>query len=169
MSPTLIQIRTELLRLGWGESHERVRAFLTRCGVTCLEALPQQRQETLLKKLKELDAPDDMIELTTKLSVLCDYKGLSLDGFWMKLWLNQNAVESRHYLTPQELTRLIEDLDGCKSEGYTIPIKRELAEMRSIMAEIVDILQAGQPQSQRIANLKVKIASSPYDSARSSL
>ena len=149
---TLISIRTELIRLGWPETHDRITAFLTKTGVTCLEALPEKAQETLLTHLRKV--PSDLSEELALLSVQCDRLGLSQNGLWMRLWLNSQGIVNLKLASKEQLDELCCQLAECKPEAYTVPINREVRELRAAMAGIVDILQIVQPNNLQIAALK---------------
>jgi hypothetical protein len=149
---TLISIRTELIRLGWPETHDRILSFLTKTGVTCLDALPEKAQEALLNNLRK--CPSDLSEELALLSVQCDRLGLSLNGFWLKLWLNSQGIVNLKLASKEQLDELCCQLAECKPEAYTTPINREVRQLRAAMAGIVDILQVGQPNNPKVAALK---------------
>jgi hypothetical protein len=156
---TLISIRTELIRLGWTETHDRIIAFLARAGVTCIQALPEEGMQVLLGNLKRVvaDPPmpaDDLSEKLALLSVHCDRLGLSLNGMWLRIWLNSQGIATLRSASKEQLDELCHQLAECKPEAYTIPINREIRGLRAAMAEIVDILQIVQPNNPRVAALK---------------
>lgn len=149
---TLIAIRTELIRLGWTETHDRITAFLTKVGVTCLEAMPEKAQGTLLNNLRK--TPADLSEELALLSVQCDRLGLSQNGLWLRLWLNSQGIATLRMASKEQLDELCYQLAGCKPEAYTTPINREVRQLRAAMAGIVDILQIVQPNNPQVAVLK---------------
>jgi hypothetical protein len=149
---TLISIRTELIRLGWPETHDRLLSFLTKTGVTCLDALPEKAQEALLNNLRK--CPSDLSEELALLSVQCDRLGLSLNGMWLRLWLNTQGIATLRTASKEQLDELCCQLAECKPEAYTIPINREIRDLRAAMAGIVDILQVVQPNNSKVAALK---------------
>jgi hypothetical protein len=149
---TLISIRTELIRLGWTETHDRIIAFLTKTGVTCIEALTEKAQESLLTHLRKV--PSDLSEELALLSVQCDRLGLSLNGMWLRIWLNSQGIATLRSASKEQLDELCCQLAECKPEAYTIPINREIRELRAAMAGIVDILQIVQPNNPKVAALK---------------
>jgi hypothetical protein len=149
---TLISIRTELIRLGWPETHDRITTFLTKAGVTCLEALPEKGKEVLLKNL--MKTPSDLSEELALLSVHCDRLGISLNGMWMRLLLNSQGIVNLKLASKEQLDELCCQLAECKPEAYTIPINREIRDLRAAMAGIVDILQIVQPNNPKVAALK---------------
>jgi hypothetical protein len=156
---TLISIRTELIRLGWPETHDRITDFLTKTGITCIQALPEEGMQILLGHLKRVvaDPPppaDDLSEELALLSVYCDRLGLSLNGLWMRLWLNSQGIVNLKLASKEQLDELCCQLAECKPEAYTIPIKREIRELRAAMAGIVDILLIVQPNNPKVAALK---------------
>ncbi len=156
----LIAIRTELARLGWDESHDRILVFLSRAGVTCLDMLPEEGQHALLNKLKavSLEAgslqPFDYSDLLIEIEVHCDRLGINRRGVTIGLWLQANSLSDLLSANGTQLIDLRDFLKGCKPELHTVPVTRFLNRMYSLMLEILDILLGVQPMNYRIANLK---------------
>lgn len=148
----LSAIRTELIRLGWPETHDRILGFLAKAGATCIEGLTEKAQETLLTHLRKV--PSDLSEELALLSVQCDRLGLSQNGLWMRLWLNSQGIVNLKLASKEQLDELCCQLAECKPEAYTVPINREVRELRAAMAGIVDILQIVQPNNLQVAALK---------------
>jgi hypothetical protein len=150
-----ILIKTELARLGWPESHDRITAYLSKARVTCLDALPETAQQTLLGHLQKVSAaPVDYADLLVEIDIHCDRLGLTRNGVTLRLWLQSQGLNSLLAANADQLIDLRDFLKECRPDPYTIPVSRILNKMYAVLSEILDILQGVAPTDRRVAMLK---------------
>lgn len=157
--PNLPRLYQELQRLGWSQNHRRIVTWLQKLGVTCLEAAPAPAIDALIAKLSAIEEVEDHADVLAAISVQLDRLGLRKEGVWVKLWCQHLGCQSISDLDADRLDTLLRFLKNCKSDGYTIPIRRDLKSIATAIDGIIDTLKAGAGSNtalvQRLDNIRL--------------